>query len=669
MSHGNEIDRTPETPASRTDVTSIIRETQRALTQLETANRSQSQMPLRLVGWSAILIASIIIIQGLAALFDFAETGHHLRMPELGIINGALILICGLAMLPERNQNSTPAKIAMICACLIATLTAIAINGALAALFLSSMFVMIHIMLTPYRALWLASATILLVIPITGYFLDHEGQRLVIRFIIGALVTLVVMQILVRYISKTNRTIMAVTGKLSKLALQLDKELIQSNEARDTASMTDPVTGLLNGFGFENAVTRILSEQPYSARRFLLAINFQRLEEFNAILSANEKTFILECLVSRIRDATGEDALIGRTDRDEFCVLLPYRPESESQTMQAISTIHDLLRRPLISTGNTILPTPAIGISVWPEDSEDASSLMGRAAIALQRAYDGKLNTPVRYLKHMRDEHIDQKTLTSDIARAIDAGEFEMHYQPIIDLQNGLLIKAEALIRWNHPTRGFLSPARFVPLAESSGQIIPITHWILENVLNQLHLWRERLAPEFQISINMPSAYLEYCIDNEEKMLSRFLSMHIPPRSLIIEITEGSMLQMTPELMRMLSILESIGFQLAMDDFGVGYSNLSQLERLPLNFLKIDKTFVDGIENSMQKLAICRAIIRIGHELGIKVVAEGIESPEQQQLLRKAGCDFGQGYLFAKPMSAGDFGTYAMDYRPEKITA
>jgi EAL domain-containing protein (putative c-di-GMP-specific phosphodiesterase class I) len=145
--------------------------------------------------------------------------------------------------------------------------------------------------------------------------------------------------------------------------------------------------------------------------------------------------------------------------------------------------------------------------------------------------------------------------------------------------------------------------------------------------------------------------------------------MHIPPRSLIIEITEGSMLQMTPELMRMLSILESIGFQLAMDDFGVGYSNLSQLERLPLNFLKIDKTFVDGIENSMQKLAICRAIIRIGHELGIKVVAEGIESPEQQQLLRKAGCDFGQGYLFAKPMSAGDFGTYAMDYRPEKITA
>lgn len=666
MSHGNEIDRTPETPATRTDVTGIIRETQRALTQLETANRSQSQIPLRLVGWSAILIASILIIQGLMAYFDVAGTGHHLRMPVLGVINGTMILICGLSMLPERNQNSMAAKIAMVAVSLIASLTAIAVNGALSALFLSSMFVMIHIMLTPYRALWLASVTILLVIPISGYYLDHEGQQLVVRFITGALITLVVMQILVRYISKTNRTIMAVTGKLSKLALQLDEELLQSNRARETATVTDAATGLLNGMGFETAIGKALAEQPYGRRRFLLAINFQRLEEYNAILSANERAFILQCLVSRIRDAAGTEALVARTGRDDFTVLLPNAEADDEKMMLGIGAMQDALRRPLLSTSSTVLPSPAIGVAVWPEDSEDCTELLGRAEVALQRALGTRQGLPVRYLKHMHDEHIDSNTLSSDIAAAIKRDEFELYYQPILDLKSGRLLKAEALIRWNHPTRGFLAPNRFIPLAESSGQIIAITDWVLDHVLRQLRIWQQSLAPDFQISINMPSAYLEYCVENEDKMLARFLALQIPPRSLIIEITEGSLLNTSPEMLRIIGILESIGFQLAMDDFGVGYSNLSQLERLPLNFLKIDKSFVDGIEGSMQKLAICRAIIRIGHELGIKVVAEGIETSGQKALLAEAECDFGQGYLFAKPMTAGELGPFIEKQNPHE---
>jgi EAL domain-containing protein (putative c-di-GMP-specific phosphodiesterase class I) len=268
----------------------------------------------------------------------------------------------------------------------------------------------------------------------------------------------------------------------------------------------------------------------------------------------------------------------------------------------------------------------------------------------------------------MHDQHIDSKTLSHDITAAIDMDEFELYFQPILDLQTGRLLKAEALIRWNHPTRGFLVPARFIPLAEASGQIIAITDWVLDHVMVQLWEWRDKLSPDFQISINMPSAYLEYCVENEEKMLARFMAMQIPSRALIIEITEGSLLNMTPEMLRIIAILESIGFQLAMDDFGVGYSNLSQLERLPLSFLKIDKSFVDGIEGSMQKLAICRAIIRIGHELGIRVVAEGIESVGQEKLLHEAGCDFGQGYLFAKPMPAEDFTGYILDQTPQGIS-
>ncbi|MFZ9310578.1 MAG: bifunctional diguanylate cyclase/phosphodiesterase [Arenimonas sp.] len=666
MAYGTEIGIPSLTPTPRKDVGTILRETQGALQQLETANRSQTQMPLRLVGWSAILIAALLILQSLAAMADLFGSGHHLRVPELGTINGTLILLCGLAMLPERNQNSTAVKIAMLSICILTTIGAIILNGAVSALFLTSMFVLVHIMLTPYRALWFSIGTLLLIIPISNYFLDYEGQYLITRFVIGGLVTLIIMQVLMRFISGTNSKIITVTENLSKLALQLDEELLQSNQARDTATMTDTTTGLLNSFGFETAIRQALSEQPYSRRRFLLALNFQRLEEFNAIMSANERTFILQCLVARIRDMVGADALIARTGRDDFSILLAHAEVDDSQMMHSIRTIQDVLRRPLLSTSSTILPSPAIGVSVWPEDSEDATELLNRAEVALQRAYGVKEGLPVRYQKHMHDEHIDQRTLSTDITAAINLDEFEMYYQPILDLQTGKLRKAEALIRWNHPTRGFLMPARFIPLAEASGQIIPITDWVLDHVLIQLRNFIENISPDFQISINMPAAYLEYCVENEAKMLGRLLAMQIPPRALIVEITEGSLLNMTPELLRFLGILESIGFQLAMDDFGVGFSNLSQLERLPLSYLKIDKSFVDGIEGSMQKLAICRAIVRIGHELGIRVVAEGIESTGQEKLLHEAGCDFGQGYLFAQPMPAEDFASFITDHSPLK---
>ena len=666
MAYGTEIGIPSLTPTPRKDVGTILRETQGALQQLETANRSQTQMPLRLVGWSAILIAALLILQSLAAMADLFGSGHHLRMPELGTINGTLILLCGLAMLPERNQNSTAVKIATLFICVVTTIGAIILNGALSALFLTSMFVLVHIMLTPYRALWFSIGTLLLIIPISNYFLDYEGQYLITRFVVGGLVTLIIMQVLMRFISGTNNKIITVTENLSKLALQLDEELLQSNQARDTATMTDTTTGLLNSFGFETAIRQALAEQPYSRRRFLLAINFQRLEEFNAIMSANERTFILQCLVARIRDMVGADALIARTGRDDFSILLAHAEVDDSQMMHSIRTIQDVLRRPLLSTSSTILPSPAIGVSVWPEDSEDATELLNRAEVALQRAYGVKEGLPVRYQKHMHDEHIDQRTLSTDITAAINLDEFEMYYQPILDLQTGRLRKAEALIRWNHPTRGFLTPARFIPLAEASGQIIPITDWVLDHVLIQLRNFIENISPDFQISINMPAAYLEYCVENEAKMLERLLAMQIPARAVILEITEGSLLNMTPEMLRFLGILESIGFQLAMDDFGVGFSNLSQLERLPLSFLKIDKSFVDGIEGSMQKLAICRAIVRIGHELGIKVVAEGIESTGQEKLLHEAGCDFGQGYLFAQPMPAEDFASFITDHAPLK---
>ncbi len=657
---------TGESPPQRKDVARILQETQQALQQLKTANRSQTLMPLRLIGQLVIMISIIIIMQSLAAMFDILS-GQYLPVPELGLYSGTALLLSGLNMLPERSQNSLLAKIVLLIVFITFTVLSLILNGVQSTSFLPATLIVYHIMLTPYRALWLSIVTLLLTISVGGYYLDLESYRLMIRFMIGALVTVMLMQSLMRYISRTNSMSVKVTDNLSNFALQLDKELLQSDKARKTATITDATTGLLNAVGFEAAIGEAFTDQPSGRRRYLLAINFQRLEEFTALLSTKERAFVLQCLVARLHDIAGSEALLARTGRDEFAVLLPYAEADDGLMMRSIGTIQDVLRRPLISTSNTVLPGPAIGVAVWPDDSEDSAELLSRAEIALQRAYGAIRSLPVRYQQHMQDEHIDHKTLTYDIAAAIDIDEFEIYFQPILDLQTGCFYKAEALIRWNHQTRGFLVPASFIHLAESSGQIIAITDWVLDHALVQLREWRDRLSPDFQISINMSSAYLEYCVENEEKMLARFMAMQIPSRALIIEITEGSLLNMTPDMLRIITILESIGFQLAMDDFGVGYSNLSQLERLPLNYLKIDKSFVDGIEGSMQKLAICRAIISIGHELGIRVVAEGIESNGQEKLLHEAGCDFGQGYLFAMPMPAEDFTSFILEQMPPGI--
>jgi len=654
-------------PTPRTDVGAILQETRQALKQLKTANCSQSQMPLHLVGWSVIMVSIIAILQSLAAMFDILSSGYYLRVPELGIFIGTALLLSGLSMLPERNQNSGLAKIILLLICIATSICALIFNGVMSIVFLPPTLVVYHIMLSPYRALWLSIGTILLMIPIGGYFFDSESYRLLVRFIIGAIITLVIMQTLMRYISRTNHVSMTVTDNLSKLALQLDEELLQSNQARETATITDPATGLLNGFGFESAIGQALANQRYGRRCYVLNINFQRLEEFNTILSTNERGFIMKCLTSRLRGIVGADALIARTGRDEFAVLLPHADAEDRLMMRNIEIMQDVLRRPLISASNTLLPSPAIGVAVWPDDSEDVSVQLGHSQIALQNACSVKLTQPVRYNKHMQDEYIDRKSLSSDIAAAIDMDEFEIYFQPILDLQTRRLHMAEALIRWNHPTRGFLIPANFIPLAEASGQIIAITDWILDHVLVLLRNWRDKLYPDLQISINMPSTYLEYCVENEEKILARLMALQIPSRAVILEITEGSLLNMTPKMLRIIAILESIGFQLAMDDFGMGYSNLSQLERLPISFLKIDKSFVNGIEGSMQKLAICRAIIRIGHELGIRVVAEGIENISQEKLLYESDCDFGQGYLFAKPMPAEDFTSYIVEQAPQRF--
>jgi EAL domain-containing protein (putative c-di-GMP-specific phosphodiesterase class I) len=254
----------------------------------------------------------------------------------------------------------------------------------------------------------------------------------------------------------------------------------------------------------------------------------------------------------------------------------------------------------------------------------------------------------------MEQQASDRTRLTRDISAAIKTDQFELFYQPILSAGGGLLLKAEGLIRWNHPQRGFLGPGQFIHLAEESDLIVDLTEWVIRAGVSQVRQWRGTLDPRFELSVNLPPQYLMRCIDPHSELLRRLGEIHLPPGAIVLEITEGAMLNLTPEMLRALNTLREIGFQIALDDFGVGYSSFGQLDKLPLDYLKLDKAFVDGLELRPQRRVVLEGIVQMAHALGFKIVAEGVELDAQREWLTAMRCDYLQGYLFSKPIPVAE---------------
>jgi EAL domain-containing protein (putative c-di-GMP-specific phosphodiesterase class I) len=245
--------------------------------------------------------------------------------------------------------------------------------------------------------------------------------------------------------------------------------------------------------------------------------------------------------------------------------------------------------------------------------------------------------------------------LTNDLRHALTDNQIWVAYQPIVDLATGEIKKAEALVRWQHPTRGLVSPAEFIPIAEDSGLITEIGSWVFHQVANQVAKWRVNHHSLFQISINKSPAQFH---NNSDKMADWFEHLNrlgLPGGCIAVEITEGLLLDNSSVVADKLLAFKDAGMQTSLDDFGTGYSSLSYLKKYHIDFLKIDQAFVSNLVANSTDMALCEAIIAMAHVLGMKVIAEGVETEEQRGLLLKAGCDYGQGYLFSKPVSAEDF--------------
>jgi len=291
----------------------------------------------------------------------------------------------------------------------------------------------------------------------------------------------------------------------------------------------------------------------------------------------------------------------------------------------------------------------SIGITIYPNDATDVEVLLKNADQAMYAAKDEGKNRYNYFTASMQHAAQARMRLANDLRSALSAGEFVVYYQPIVEMASGDIHKAEALVRCQHPVRGLVGPAEFIPIAEDTGLVIDIGNFVFTEAAYQAAEWRKRKA-NFQVSVNKSPVQCRANKNIYKTWLTHLQSNGLPGNSLVIEITEGLLLDAREPVIRQLQEFHEVGLQIAIDDFGTGYSSLAYLKKFEIDYVKIDRSFTSNIRAGSNDMALCEAIIVMAHKLGLKVIAEGVETENQRTLLLAAGCDYAQGYLFSKPV-------------------
>ena len=417
----------------------------------------------------------------------------------------------------------------------------------------------------------------------------------------------------------------------------------------------DPLTGLPNRRMLRDRVEQEIKKSRRDGGHLaILFIDLDHFKEVNDTLGHDRGDLLLVEAARRIRRCVRESDTVARMGGDEFTVVLPELAGSDSMAritqdiLNAMAAVFQL-------GDEQVFVSASIGITVYPQDATEVEGLFKNADQALYVAKGAGRNRFSFFTPALQEVAQTRVRLTSDLRAGQAHSQFFMAYQPIVELATGEIHKAEALIRWQHPTRGLISPAAFIPIAESSGLIIDIGNWVFKQVADQAKAWRESLHPQFQISLNKSPVQFHHASATQGAWQDYLQALGLPGAAIAVEITESLLLDANSAVTSKLIALRDAGMQVSLDDFGTGYSSLSYLQRFEIDYIKIDQSFVRHLIPASTDLALCKAIIVMAHELGMKVIAEGIETDSQRELLLAAGCDYGQGYLFARPMPAKDF--------------
>ena len=414
----------------------------------------------------------------------------------------------------------------------------------------------------------------------------------------------------------------------------------------------DALTGLPNRNMMRDRMSQEMKKVARASQRMaLMFLDLDRFKEVNDTLGHDMGDILLVEAAKRIQDAVRSSDTVARQGGDEFTVILGELDEIDCVERVALNIISALVE-PFDLAGDTAYITASIGVTFFPDDANSIDQLLKNADQAMYAAKNGGRNRYSYFTPSMHQAALNRVQLGKDLRVALQEDQFSVSYQPIVELATGVINKAEALIRWQHPQRGFVSPVEFISVAEETGRILEIGDWVFRQAAHQVNQWRETLDKDFQVSVNTsPVQFLEEAC-KPEIWVNALKRLGLPGSALTVEITEGLLMDTGPEVSRKLLMFRDADVQVALDDFGTGYSSLAYLRRFDIDYLKIDKAFVSNLTAESDDMALCEAIIVMAHKLGIKVIAEGIETEEQRALLTSVGCDYGQGYLFARPMTA-----------------
>ncbi|TYS82939.1 bifunctional diguanylate cyclase/phosphodiesterase [Rossellomorea aquimaris] len=402
------------------------------------------------------------------------------------------------------------------------------------------------------------------------------------------------------------------------------------------------------------------TEEAEDRKMAVFFIDLDRFKIINDTLGHHTGDRVLKEVAQRLKKECDKEDIIARQGGDEFIIFIPFLASEEEAALKA-SKIVKALSKSYNLFGETYHITASLGISLYPDDGEEIHNLVKNADMAMYAAKEKGKNNYQFYNLNIRQLAVSKVKIENELRRAIARNQLELYYQPQIDLKSSRITGVEALLRWFHPELGVVSPSEFIPIAEESGLIIEIGEWVIEKACRDAKLWKRAGAGKLNISVNV--SMKQFLHENLIRTITNHLKLNkLNPSNLKLEITESAAMSQPEKTISRLLLLKGMNIDLALDDFGTGFSSLHHLKNLPVDILKIDRSFIKDLETNANDTAIVKALIQMAHSLGMEVVAEGVETPGQQKILEMIGCDTLQGYVFSKPLPNKELLTLLLQY-------
>jgi diguanylate cyclase (GGDEF)-like protein len=434
---------------------------------------------------------------------------------------------------------------------------------------------------------------------------------------------------------------------------RLDRASVREREVLEERlrhqALHDPLTGLANRALLASHLETALARARRHARRLaVLLVDLDGFKFLNDRVGHSQGDRMLMVVADRLRLQIRPTDTVARLGGDEFALLLEEIDEAESAVTVA-RRLRRALEEPMEVEGRELQVRASVGIAVSEAGREPVDELLRNADVAM---YAAKTRGKGRHEVFRSDTHgsvLDELELEGQLRNGLERGEYVLHYQPVLDLEAGGIAGLEALVRWNHPTRGLLSPAQFIPLAERTGFVVPLGRWAMREACRQAGEWEASGHPPLSVAVNVSVVQLQRP-DLVAEVTAALDDSGLDPQLLTIEVTESTLLTDPGASAVALGVLKELGVRIAIDDFGTGYSSISYLRQLPIDVLKLDREYVIKIDQGPEDAALPKAVIKLAHTLGLDIVAEGIDRPEQALELAKLGCHYGQGFLFSRPL-------------------